>query len=189
MSRVRVTPLSAASRPDFWRVHCDREGTGWCYCTAWWVPTWEGFGERSDAENRELREALFEAGHDDGYLLYLDDEPAGWCQVGVRDRLPKLLAQYRLKPNPDVYAITCFTVLPRLRGRGLARLLLRGVLEALSRGGVRRVQAFPKPGQRLEPGEAWRGTEALFREVGFRVALRADSGPVMQATLPLEPAS
>jgi GNAT superfamily N-acetyltransferase len=184
MSRIRVTPLSAGVRPDFWRVHCEAEGTGWCYCTAWWVPSWEGFGDRTDAENRALRQALFEAGHDDGYLLYLDDEPAGWCQVGVRDRLEKLVRQYRLKPDPDIFAVTCFTVLPRLRGKGLARRLLEGVLHAMQAGGVRRVQAFPKPGDRLEPQEAWRGSERLFREAGFRVALRTEAGPVMQRSLP-----
>lgn len=181
--QIRVVPLGPDRRADFFRVHCDGEGTGWCYCTAWWVPTWEGFGDRKETQNRELRERLFEAGHDDGFLLYLDDEPVGWCQVGVRDRLEKLRSQYQLEPDPEVWALTCFTVLPRCRGQGLASRLLEGVLVALEAGGIRHVQAFPKPGGRLEPGEAWRGTEGLFRKAGFEVAHRHDAGPIMQRQL------
>lgn len=182
-TRIRVVPLGPGTRPDFFKVHCQAEGTDWCYCTAWWVPTWEGFGERSDAQNRELRERLFAAGHDDGFLLYKGEEPVGWSQVGQRDRLEKLRNQYGLEPDPGVWAITCFTILPRCRGQGLARRLLEGILLSLRMSGIERVQAFPKPGPRLEPGEAWRGTEGLFRSAGFREVGRPEAGPVLELDL------
>ncbi len=33
-------------------------------------------------ENRALREELFAKQIYDGYLVYIDGEPQGWCQVG-----------------------------------------------------------------------------------------------------------
>jgi GNAT superfamily N-acetyltransferase len=181
--KIRVVPLNPATRKDFFKVHCQKQGTGWCYCTAWWVPTWEGFGDRQEAENRDLRERLFAAGHDDGFLLYLEDQPVGWCQVGQRDRLEKLRSQYQLDPDPGIWAITCFTILPSFRGQGLARRLLQGVLVSLQISGIERVQAFPKPGERLDPGEAWRGTEGLFREAGFQALGESAAGPVLELDL------
>lgn len=176
----RVARLAAASRPDFFRVHCDAAGTGWCYCTAWWVPTWEGFADRRDADNRALREALFARGEDDGYLLYEGGEPLAWAQVGPRDRLAKLVTQYELAPDPGAWAVSCLTVLPARRGEGLAKALVAGVLADLAARGATAVEAFPKPGDDLRPGEAWRGSERLFAGFGFREAKRVGGAAVMR---------
>lgn len=154
------------------------EGRGHCFCTAWWCPTWEAWKGRTAAENRAEREALVARGERDGFLLLDGDAVAGWCQVGPRDRLRKLARQYGLPPDPAAWAITCFEVAPARRGRGAARILLEGVLAALAERGVRRVEAFPRPG-RLEPGEAWTGPESLFRGAGFLPAGRGDGGPVV----------
>ena len=103
-----VRRLTAELVDDFFRLHSEENGCGWCCCVAWWVPTWEGWGDRSANENRALREKLFKQGEYDGYLLYVDDEPVGWCQVGPRDRLEKLVGQFSLAPDPSAWAITCF---------------------------------------------------------------------------------
>jgi GNAT superfamily N-acetyltransferase len=176
-SEVRVRKLTPDSRPDFWRAHCEEEGCGWCWCTAWWVPSWEGWKDRTDAENRTLRESLFARGEDDGYLLYVDGEPAGWCQVGARDRLPQLTTLYGLSPDPDVQAITCFAIRPPYRGKGLWPRLLDGVLEDLRSRGAPRVQAFPRA------GAAYGGTDSLYLRAGFVEVARAPRGPVYERTL------
>src|SRR5262245_26931057 len=107
-SDVVVRPLTAALRDDFYRFHSGDEG--WCYCVAWHVPTWDGWTERTDGENRAVRDALFDRGEHDGYLLYAGGEPSGWCQAGPRDRLPKLVASYGLAPDVSVWALTCFAL-------------------------------------------------------------------------------
>lgn len=163
----RLTPDRVA---DFFRLHSQAHQAGWCYCTAWWVPTWEGWGERSQAANRALRQELFARGQHDGYLLYADREPVAWCQVGLRDRLEKLRAQYGLQPDPQAWAITCFFTAPSQRRQGHARHLLGAVMRDLKARGVRRLEAFPRRGPALEPGDLWTGPESLFLQAGFRVA-------------------
>ena len=138
-----VFPLEASRREDFYRIHSKTNGANWCYCVAWWVPTWVGWGQRAAEENRSLRERLFQRGQYDGYLLYVDGDPAGWCQCGLRDRPPKLLKQYNLLSAPGVWAITCFLVAPHLKKSGLTHQFLTGGLQDLRRRGVPRVQAFP----------------------------------------------
>ena len=155
-------------------------GRGFCFCTAWWVPTWEEWKERTAGENRALREDLLARGERDGYLLLDGEAVVGWCQVGPRDRLPKLVKQYGLAPDADVWAVTCFEVAPSHRGRGAAAFLLRGALADLRARGVRRVQGFPRCGRGLEPGQAWTGPEGLFLSAGFREVSRTDRGPVLE---------
>lgn len=177
--RVEIARLDPSRRADFFRVHCDANGCGWCQCVAWWVPTWDGWGERTAGENRRLRDELFDRGEYDGYLLYVDGAPAGWCQAGPRDRLAKLVRQYGRPPEPETWAVTCFQIAPSHRRRGLASRLLAEVLADLRRRGARRVEAFPKRAAEFDPLEMWTGPESLYRKAGFCPIEDRPRGPVM----------
>ncbi len=181
MERV-VVRLDASRREDFFRLHCAENGAGWCRCVAWWVPTWEGWGARAEAENLQLRQELFDRGEYDGYLLYVEGAPVGWCQAGPRDRLQKLADQFGLAPDPDTWAITCFLIAPEHRRQGHAAHLLGEALADLRRRGVQRVEAFPKRGA-AEEAELWTGPEAMLREAGFRVVRDHAQRPVMAIDL------
>jgi GNAT superfamily N-acetyltransferase len=134
-------------------------------------------------ENRALRKALCARGEYDGYLLYLDGAPAGWCQVGPRDRLEKLVQQLALSPDPDVVAITCFFIHPSHRRQGHASRLLREVLRDLRDRGVRRVEAYPKRGNGLDADDLWTGPEPLFLDAGFRVVRDDPQRPILSLDL------
>jgi GNAT superfamily N-acetyltransferase len=183
----RIFRFDESRREDFLRLHCDANGSGWCRCVAWWVPTWDGFGARTAAENLALREALCARGEYDGYLAYVDGAPAAWCQVGPRDRLEKLVRQYRLAPDPDAFAITCLFVAPAHRRRGVARELVAHVVEDLrAQRRARRIEAFPRrpdPAVPLADDDAWTGTVALFESAGFAVTRDDARFPVLAIDL------
>ncbi len=183
MTRV-VKRMDPRLKRDFFKVHCEKEGLGWCACVAWWVPTWEGWGERTADENHALREALWEKGEYDGYIAYVDGAPAGWCQVGERDRLEKLLHQFELPPQPGTWAITCFAVVPAHRGAGLATFMLSEVLADLRGRGVERIEAFPKRlGEDPEAGELWTGPEGMYLAAGFQVERDDAARPILSLDL------
>ncbi len=175
---ISIERMDSARVNDFYRIHHPDHETGWCYCVAWWVETWEGWGERRDQENRRLRDRLFREGQYDGYLLYIDGVPAGWCQCGPRDRLDKLVIQYGLAPDPDTWAITCFVILPEYRGSGLTHRFLAGVLRDLEMRDVQHVQGFPRRQVKFSAGEAWTGPEAVFKRGGFVVEIDHPERPV-----------
>ena len=181
-----VRRLKADLREDFYRVHCSGNAADWCSCSAWWVPTWEGWGERSAEANRRVRDGLFERGEYDGYLMYEDKEPIGWCQAGPRDRLAKLVEQFELDPDPDTWGVTCFLIAPRYRRQGLAGKLLRAVLRDMSRRGVRRAEAYPRRGERLGELELWNGPESLFLANGFRPVAEVPPRVLLARDLPNE---
>lgn len=180
---VVVERLDPARPEDFFRLHCPENGAGWCRCVAWWVPTWEGWGERSEPENRRLREALFARGEADLWLCRVAGEPVASLQACPRDRLEKLRAQFELAPDPDAWAIGCFFVAPAWRGRGLARRLLAAVLDELRRLGAKRVEAFPRQDAAAEAGEQWTGPAALYRDAGFQPAREAGRRAVVRLEL------
>lgn len=181
--QVTVRPFEESLRADFFRLHSPDNDAGWCFCVAWWVPTWEGWGDRTADENRALREALCEDGQHDGYLLYVDGEPAGWCQAGPRDRLRKLVRQLDLRPDREVWAISCFLIAPAYRRRGMAAAMLGGVLDDLRRRGIRRVEVFPKRGADLAADDLWNGPEAMFIAAGFVVVRDHPQRPVLALDL------
>jgi GNAT superfamily N-acetyltransferase len=164
-------------RDDFRALHSEANDAGWCSCVAWWVPTWDGWGERTSAENAALRESLCDAGEHDGLLAYDGDEPVGWCQVGPRDRLVKLAAQLELGPDPSVWAVTCFLVVPRRRRHGVASALLQGAISAAREAGASRLEAYPR-NEATEPGEMWTGPVGLFAAAGFELARERSPGAV-----------
>lgn len=167
--KIEVRKLDNDLINDFYSLHCEKNGEGWCNCVAWWVPTWDGWDQRTKEQNRKFRDNLFAQGEYDGYLLYVDGVPAGWGQCGARDRLIKLCSQFSFLPDPSVHAITCFMVAPQFRKQGLAHKLLSAVLDDLKHQGVIRVQAYPKRGNALKDGSVWMGPESLYMKAGFLV--------------------
>jgi hypothetical protein len=131
INTIRIEILSSKNKSDFYEVHSSKNGSGSCFCAAWWVPVWGGWGDRTSEENRALREDLFKKHYFDGYVLYLDDKPVGWCQVGLRDQFPKLLRSYALSPDPVAWAVTCFLLIPEARGKGLSSSFLSEVINDL----------------------------------------------------------
>lgn len=164
---LKVIQLDADYEEDFYKIHSDENKAGWCFCVAWWTTTWEAWSLRTAEENRKRREQLFQAGQYDGYLLYADGKPVGWCQVGPRDRLINLCEQYNFIPDPDVWAITCFLLIPGYREIGLAHYFLKEILKDLRKIGVMHVQGFPRRGKNLSADNVWTGPESIFQKAKF----------------------
>lgn len=169
---IEVVPLTPERIPDFFAIHAPEHGLDWCRCVAWWTRTWDGWGDRTQAQNLQLREELFARGELDGFLAYASGRPMGWCQVGPQDRLSKLGATFGLDPDPDAFAITCFAVPPNRRHQGVAHALVAGVLDDLHSRSIARVRGFsrkpPDTAARLDDGEVWTGPGAVFEQAGFR---------------------
>jgi GNAT superfamily N-acetyltransferase len=164
---LRVERLTPERESDFVAFMQRNEDGAWCWCSAWWTPTWEGFGDRTAEQNRGLRDSLFADGIHDGYLAYAAGAPIGWMQAGPRDRLTKVLDDFDLPAEEGVWAVTCFNVLAPCRGQGVARRLLATAVEDAKASGATAVEGYPRHGTGHEPGEVWTGPESLFLGAGF----------------------
>jgi GNAT superfamily N-acetyltransferase len=178
---VTIKRLNADNEAEFARIHCDATGNGWCQCVAWWVPTWDGWGERSAAQNAALRTKLFGDGVHDGYLIYSGGELAGWCQAWRRDAFAKLAVQFGVASDDDAWMIGCVLILPAFRAQGIATQALSLVVEDLKLRGARSVDAYPKRGAQ-SAGELWNGAESTYARLGFTVVREDAKRPVLRLT-------
>jgi GNAT superfamily N-acetyltransferase len=164
---LSVERLTKDREADFLALMARDEHGSQCWCSAWWVPTWEGYGDQSPEERRAVRDGVFARDAHDGYLAYVTGAPVGWMQTGPRDDLPKIAESFELEADPDVWAVSCFTVLSPYRGQGLAHRFLAAVLDDLRGRGVKAVEGYPVHGAGHEAGEVWTGHESMFSKAGF----------------------
>ena len=145
----------------------------WCWCVAWETPSWEGWTDRAEKENRCLRRQLWDASSYHGRIFYLEDQPVAWCRVGPRAAWPKLCATFDLEPLESVHAFVCFGIAESHRGQGLMHRAMSLALRDLAAEGVVEVEGFPSKKSltdRLDPGEVWMGPARLFSSAGFEIA-------------------
>lgn len=179
---VSIKRLTHENEVEFARIHCEETGNGWCHCVAWWVPTWEGWGERTAEQNLSLRQKLFQNGVHDGYFIYSDDALAGWVQAWKRNAFAKLATQFAVTATDDAWMIGCVLMLPAFRNKGVAREALSLIVDDLRLRGARSVDAFPKRGAN-EPGELWNGPESTYVNLGFAVVRDDAKRPLLRLTL------
>ncbi len=179
--KVEVRKFAPALAKDFFALHSTPPGE--CFCAFWYLKENEDWSKKTAEENRARREELLKAGEYDGYLAYMGGKVAGWCQVGPRDRLPHLRRRMVLRPDAAVHAISCFYILPGERRQGVAAAMLAHVLAELRKKGVRRVEAFPRRGEKLTEDDMWNGPEEMLAHAGFKVVREDAQRPVMSLDL------
>jgi hypothetical protein len=182
-SNLRIERLTNNHAADFYKVMSLGEFGDCCYCVFWWQSTHEGWSDRTCEQNRKFREGLFTRQVYDGYLLYIDDVPQGWCQCGPRDQLSTLLKNYSLEPDSSVWAITCFVLNPEYTGKGVSHLFLNQVLVALTSLGVEKVQAFPHLGKDLKSEDLWPGPVSIYKKAGFVTIKVDEKRPILELLL------
>ncbi|MRS05572.1 GNAT family N-acetyltransferase [bacterium] len=180
---LHIERLSELNRSDFYKVLGMGEFGDCCYCVFWWQTSHEGWGERTSDQNRQFREGLFTKYVYDGFLLYINDVPQGWCQCGPRDQWGSLIKKYALAPEQNVWAITCFLLNPEIAGQGYAHKFLHELLADLKKQGIGKVQAFPHVGKNLSSEELWPGPISIYEKAGFSTLKADDQRPILEILL------
>ncbi len=183
--QLQLERLTKDREADFLALMARDEHGGQCWCTAWWVPTWDAYVAQTAEQHRVVRDELFARDVHDGFLAYVDGAPVGWVQAGPRDDLPKIAESFALEADPDTWAISCFMVLAPYRGQGLARRIFAAALEAIRGRGARAVEGYPLHGTGHAAEEVWTGPESLYVAAGFtergrgqrRAVYRLELGP------------
>lgn len=142
-----------------------------CCCQYWRMSSGDYGRSTLDARRAALRAQTRET-PPPGMLAYVDDEPAGWCGFGVRQRMERLVRSRTIPAVDDlpVWSVFCFTVRTGYRRRGLARALLAGLIAYAREQGAPALEAYPVDthGARIHGTAAYVGTAGMFEDAGFR---------------------
>jgi GNAT superfamily N-acetyltransferase len=127
-----------------------------------------GEGSREQAMRR-----LCERDDPPGVVTYLDGVPVGWCNVGARSDIPRLVHSTKIHPVDDVpvWSIICVVVRGGHRKKGVSGHLIDGAVEFAASRGAPAVEAYPVDpgGTRMDTTMAFVGTKAMFEKAGFEV--------------------
>ncbi|MBD3784305.1 MAG: GNAT family N-acetyltransferase [Micrococcales bacterium] len=133
-----------------------------------------GEGSREQAARR-----LCERDAPPGVVAYRDGEPVGWCNIGARDDIPRLVHSTKIRPLDDlpVWSIICVVVRSGHRRQGVTTPLLEGAVQWAASRGAPAVEAYPVDprGRRMDLTMAFVGTRSMFEKVGFEVVGETDA--------------
>ncbi len=175
--RFRVLPTTDARWPDVVTLLGGSTERG-CWCQAWRGSS-SALGFTGPAANRDALRAQIVAGDfAPGVIAYLGADPVGWCGLGPRAAMPRLVKSRTIPTIDDapVWSIGCFVVRPGYRRRGVARALLAGAIDYARSRGAPAIEAYPidPDGARISTSQGFVGFASMFETAGFRrVALTA----------------
>ena len=148
-----------------------------CWCLSHRLPAREieeiGAGSREQAMRRLCGRA-----HPPGVVTYRDGTPVGWCSIGPRTEIPRLVASKLIRPVDDVpvWSVICLVVRGGYRKQGVTTRMLEGAVAYAAAEGAPAVEAYPvDPPGRIDLTMAFVGTRAMFEKVGFEVVGRTDA--------------
>lgn len=165
-----------------------------CWCAYWRLTSGE-YARSSPEANRALLLAACASGTAPGVLAYIGETPVGWCGIGPRASMGRLLRSRTIPAIDDrpVWSIVCFDVRVGYRRRGVAVALLDGAIEYARRAGAVALEAYPTDpdGQRLDAVFSYTGFTGMFEAAGFsrvlETASRASGRPRWLMRLELRP--
>ena len=148
-----------------------------CWCLSHRVGAKE-IEERGGGSREQAMRSLCERDVPPGVVTYRDGTPVGWCNIGARADIPRLVQSKLIRPVDDlpVWSIVCTVVRSGHRKQGVTQQLIEGAVEWARSLGAPAVEAHPvDPEGRMDLTMAFVGTRAMYERAGFEVVGQADA--------------
>lgn len=159
----RFEDLADVINPNRRATHC------WCLSHRLRAEEIQALGDGS--RERAMRR-LCERADPPGVVAYRDGRPVGWCNIGARSDIPRLVHSRLITPVDDlpVWSIVCIVVRGGHRRQGVTTPLIEGAVAYAASRGAPTVEAYPvDPPGRMDTTMAFVGTRTMFERAGFEV--------------------
>jgi GNAT superfamily N-acetyltransferase len=167
---ITVRPVGPQDWKLVERLFGERGACGGCWCMSARLPRAE-FESGKGKENRRALKGLLRSGEAHAVMAFSQDEPIGWCSFGPRRDFVRLDAapSLRRERTPTTWAVVCFFIPTRWRGRGVGTKLLAAAGERADALGASEIEGYPAvPTKGKLPGTfAWTGVPSLFEGAGY----------------------
>ncbi|MBZ9794604.1 GNAT family N-acetyltransferase [Mesorhizobium sp. ES1-4] len=187
-----IVPLAPELWPEFEDLFGKQGACYGCWCTHFRLAP-AARRESSRERNKDHIKARIEAGPPPGLLAFEDGKTVGWMQIGPRADVPEWNNKGRgsapIDPadasDPAVWAISCFFIRAKARGRGITHCLVEGGIDFARRNGARLVEACPIDLSRDSRSIGlFVGSSGVFEKAGFeRLVERKAGRPLMRLVL------
>jgi predicted GNAT family acetyltransferase len=187
-----IVPVTSERWPDFEDLFGKQGACYGCWCTHFRLPP-AARRENDRERNKDHIRARIEAGPPPGLLAFQDGNAVGWMQIGPRADVPEWNNAGRgsapLEPSeaddPDVWAISCFFLRSKARGKGLTHQLVQGGVEFARDNGARVLEACPMDLSRDSRSIGlFVGSTRVFEKAGFQRMVERKAGrPLVRLVL------
>ncbi|TPM37232.1 GNAT family N-acetyltransferase [Mesorhizobium sp. B2-3-4] len=187
-----IVPLAPDLWPEFEDLFGKQGACYGCWCTHFRL-TPAARRESSRERNKDHIKARIDAGPPPGLLAMEDGKAVGWMQIGPRAEVPEWNNKGRGSApidvadasDPAVWAISCFFIRAKARGRGITHRLVEGGIDFARGNGARLVEACPIDLSRDSRSIGlFVGSSGVFEKAGFeRLVERKAGRPLMRLVL------
>lgn len=187
-----ISPLTPDMWPHFEDLFGKQGACYGCWCTYFRLPP-AARRESTRERNKDHIKARIEAGPPPGLLAFEDGQAVGWMQVGPRADVPEFNNSGRASApfetgdagDPAVWAISCFFIRSKARGKGLTHRLVDAGIEFARRSGARVLEACPMDQSKDSRSVGlYVGSSRVFEKAGFERAVERKPGrPLMRLEL------
>ena len=172
MEGLAVRPVSTVDWPAIEKLFGEKGACGGCWCMWWRLPRHGKAWEAAKGEpNRAALRRIVESGGQHAMMAFAAGEPVGWCSFGPRAEFPHLerMRAARRAWDARTWAVLCFYIHPRWRGRGVAEQLLAAATARAFELGAREIEAYPVEWKlgRAPAAFAYTGVPAMFEAAGY----------------------
>ena len=189
---VDIQPLTSGLWPAFEDLFGKQGACYGCWCTYFRLPPAARKANDSQQKKTIIRERI-EAGPPPGLLAFDDGQAVGWMQIGPRADVPEWNNAGRgsapVDPDhasdPAVWAISCFFLRTKARGRGLTHRLVEAGLAFARENDARFVEACPiNQSNSSHSVGLFVGSTRVFEKAGFSKLVERKAGrPLMRYVL------
>ncbi|QKD03629.1 GNAT family N-acetyltransferase [Mesorhizobium loti] len=187
-----IVPLAPELWPEFEDLFGKQGACYGCWCTHFRLAP-SARRESSRERNKDHIKARIETGPPPGVLAFEDGSAVGWMQIGPRADVPEWNNKGRGSApidaadaaDPAVWAISCFFIRAKARGRGITHRLVEGGIDFARQSGARLVEACPIDLSRDSRSIGlFVGSSQVFEKAGFeRLVERKAGRPLMRLVL------
>lgn len=137
-----IRKLTAENLRDFF-ILFSKDKCEKCYCTFYFcAENIDNWVNMTMEEAKDLRESITSK-CSDGYIYYINNEPAAWCQCVSPKHAPYLKNLLDIKSDDYAKVISCFFVKEEYRGKGLIKTLLQEVIAQCESEGIKALYGIP----------------------------------------------
>ena len=165
MRIVKLTSKNITAWLDFFDTQAFKDHDDWkgCYCTFYFYPKIKGSIGKT---KREYARWLIENGYMRGYVVYENKKVIGWCNVGDKGAYSRLTDGRGIKEE-GVKSIVCFVMQKEYRRQGIARKIVKRIIQDSKKDGTTSIEAYPSFTAENEYSH-YHGPEKLYIGEGFK---------------------